>query len=70
MSKYEAPKYENYQFPLLANIGGWCISLSTLAPLFIFAIYRIIVNKTVSFYLNFEILGVDPRKLPKLSCVV
>lgn len=52
MSKYEAPKYENYEFPLLANIGGWCISLSTLAPLFIFAIYRIIVNKTVSVHLN------------------
>ncbi|KAJ8958268.1 hypothetical protein NQ318_017412 [Aromia moschata] len=39
MSNFSYTYYEDYQFPLWADMIGWMIGLTTLAPLFIFGVW-------------------------------
>ncbi|KAK3926811.1 Sodium- and chloride-dependent glycine transporter 2 [Frankliniella fusca] len=47
MSQYVPAAYGNYSFPFWADIIGWLVSISTLLPFPIFAVYRIIYGKEV-----------------------
>lgn len=47
MSQYVPAAYGPYKFPFWADVIGWFISISTLMPFPIFAVYRIIYGKEV-----------------------
>ncbi|KAJ1532232.1 hypothetical protein ONE63_000849 [Megalurothrips usitatus] len=47
MSQYVPAAYGSYKFPFWADVIGWLISVSTLLPFPIFAVYRIIYGKEV-----------------------
>lgn len=47
MSQYVPAAYGTYKFPAWADVIGWLISISTLLPFPIFAVYRIIYGKEV-----------------------
>ncbi|GCC25466.1 hypothetical protein chiPu_0003876 [Chiloscyllium punctatum] len=42
ISTFKAPEYGNYVFPDWANVIGWCIAISSMAIVPIFAVYKCI----------------------------
>ena len=50
MSQYVPAAYGSYKFPIWADVIGWLISISTLLPFPIFAVYRTLYGKEVRRY--------------------
>ncbi|XP_067906568.1 sodium-dependent dopamine transporter [Heterodontus francisci] len=42
ISTFKAPEYDNYIFPNWANVIGWCIAISSMAIVPIYAVYKCI----------------------------
>lgn len=72
MSQYVPAGYGSYKFPAWADVIGWLISISTLLPFPIFAVYRIIYGKEVRFSFSLPQPSrrlESPKTLPRAQAV-